>query len=1003
MNRTRLLTFSILFLSALALIGRAGAQPQPIPVPQQDSVHGNIWYGAIPSFYDLPPDVGESAPVLVFIHGLNGTARYWFDGNDMYETAYRHGYRTAFISLNADNTPNSESILDNGEVLKDLLPRVREHFNANKMYLIGHSKGGVDIQAAMLDPDTAALVKAVFTISSPNQGTELADWAFENPDWAEPLNLRTPGVESLKTDNMAVFRALADPILKSYGIPFYYFSGTVFTGHPITLLTGAILRSLVPGPYRDNMNDGFVTVERSRLSDEYAADLGVVPFNHFFTDSGSVSFSKILGRIQGMEISGKEFRKIASSGFVEYGGDIHNSWSWSAKWFKGKLYVGTGREINCLSLLTSDVNTGTSFYGRAVLSGQCPDPHPPSQSLGAEIWRYTPETEEWERVFKSPNSIPVGFDNSGNPTVFTAREVGFRSMEVFMEPDGTEALYVGGVTSGSVFDPVPFRPEGFPPPRLLRTEDGINWDPVPQDGGTFLGEIGRTTIDSETRFRSFRALKAYKGKLFANLSDLIGSGVIIASENPSQGNDAWQQVSPERSEFPVWDLSVYNNSLYVTTGKTVQQDPSLPGYAVYRTDAEGEPPYTFIPIITDGGFQPDPKLRAPNGLSFAEFKGQLYVGTNRPTELIRINPDDSWDLVVGEPRDTPQGYKAPISGFGNGFGSVFNGHFWRMASHDGYLYLGTWDWSALIQDQPLFHPFDLYFTPQYGFDLFRSDDGIHWTAVTRTGMGVPYNIGVRTLESTPAGLFLGTAGERRHGTEVYQSNGPDCDGPLPAPRRLRAARESEVGDTVLLEWEAVPGAARYRIYRSLLMSLRKPVSETTFEVPDPSGEIISVTIEDIEAGKLDYLCAETVGDTTLCGAIQELKKVASYGDVNSEASAVVFPLGYQLVHVGTETSFSEQAPMGGRGIYSVRAEDGYGSLSEPSNIVSAPSKAVRIPGDFDGDYDIDRDDINILLSYRNMPASSFPEGDIDGDGKITVLDARKLMLRCTRPRCATTW
>jgi len=59
------------------------------------------------------------------------------------------------------------------------------------------------------------------------------------------------------------------------------------------------------------------------------------------------------------------------------------------------------------------------------------------------------------------------------------------------------------------------------------------------------------------------------------------------------------------------------------------------------------------------------------------------------------------------------------------------------------------------------------------------------------------------------------------------------------------------------------------------------------------------------------------------------------------------------------------------------------------------------PGDIDNDGDIDKNDLNILLTYRNQPASACPECDIDGDGIITVLDARKLVLMCTRPRCAT--
>lgn len=61
-------------------------------------------------------------------------------------------------------------------------------------------------------------------------------------------------------------------------------------------------------------------------------------------------------------------------------------------------------------------------------------------------------------------------------------------------------------------------------------------------------------------------------------------------------------------------------------------------------------------------------------------------------------------------------------------------------------------------------------------------------------------------------------------------------------------------------------------------------------------------------------------------------------------------------------------------------------------------------GDLDGDGDVDQNDINILLMDRNKSIADSVCGnrcDLDEDGAITSLDARKLSLMCTRARCAT--
>jgi hypothetical protein len=85
--------------------------------------------------------------------------------------------------------------------------------------------------------------------------------------------------------------------------------------------------------------------------------------------------------------------------------------------------------------------------------------------------------------------------------------------------------------------------------------------------------------------------------------------------------------------------------------------------------------------------------------------------------------------------------------------------------------------------------------------------------------------------------------------------------------------------------------------------------------------------------------------------------------------------------------------------YAVVAVSNSGISSEISHGVC--TDIFKIVGDLDSDGDIDIDDLAIILAALNTPANrpSDPR-DIDGDGWISVLDARKLRLLCTRPRCA---
>lgn len=72
--------------------------------------------------------------------------------------------------------------------------------------------------------------------------------------------------------------------------------------------------------------------------------------------------------------------------------------------------------------------------------------------------------------------------------------------------------------------------------------------------------------------------------------------------------------------------------------------------------------------------------------------------------------------------------------------------------------------------------------------------------------------------------------------------------------------------------------------------------------------------------------------------------------------------------------------------------------SVPDNVnITVPSL-----GDTDLDGDVDSSDLSRITSILNKPASSLNDlRDINGDMRIDALDTRKLVLLCTRPRCAT--
>jgi hypothetical protein len=452
---------------------------------------------------------------------------------------------------------------------------------------------------------------------------------------------------------------------------------------------------------------------------------------------------------------------IAQRGF----GDPRNSYSWSMAWFKGKLYVGTSRKTLCVENLTVDfyLPVAADYTTHPEPGVVCPrDPN--KMDLRAEVWQYTPQTQQWREVYVSPL-----LRNPKARGLKVARDIAYRGMVVY---DGR--LYVGAVTADE-FLPQLKRDH---PPTLLNTTDGIHFHAV----------SARNVIVSEpfgiSRPVGFRSMVVWGNKMYVTLSSgLTGDGSVFEVSRPSSARHVhFTRVS--LSSMAVFEIEPYHNRLYVGTGSQTT------GYGVAWTGPPRKGRYHFNTVVSNGAGRGQVVTSV---VSMGVYRGQLYVGSSGwytknvlPTsELIRIKPDNKWQLVVGNPRVVRGVLKSPVSGLVDGFSNIFAAHFWRMTSYDGALYVGTNDWSWLLEEDQADPWLQSVLAGEFGFDIWASCNGTSWFPVTRDAFGNMDDFGARNLVGSPSGLFIGSANHAQ-GTTVWRDTDSVCSS-LIKPRRKPTA------------------------------------------------------------------------------------------------------------------------------------------------------------------------------------------------------------------------
>ncbi|ARU60965.1 alpha/beta hydrolase [Tumebacillus avium] len=266
---TKIVTAAAVLATLVAPQAAFAAAPAPILKNDGAAKAGDWYVGA------TPPNVDYNKPVILFVQGLHSDYTTWYTSDGFYDAAYNAGYRTAFVQLyDADGT--GQDMWDNGYLLSGLINKVKNYYGVSKLNLVVHSKGGIDTQTALVHYGAYPYVNVVHQLSTPNQGSELADMAYSSWTWwlGALMGQQDDAVYSLQTSYMDYFRSVTDGRAENNYTRTYMSGGTGDDGF---FSATYYSRAVLPGE-----DDGAVAI--------YSA-FGLPNGYYGFTDNGSERLS----------------------------------------------------------------------------------------------------------------------------------------------------------------------------------------------------------------------------------------------------------------------------------------------------------------------------------------------------------------------------------------------------------------------------------------------------------------------------------------------------------------------------------------------------------------------------------------------------------------------------------------------------------------------------------------------------------------------------------------